>query len=135
MEERKFKFMLSGIKEKSSFDTVIKKLGGELSTELNFDPTATHLLCLRPARNEKLLGSIAAGKWVLHCTYLRDCDEQGKFIDVSSKTTLGLEDPKFSFNSNLLMLLKIKYTLGLGDPKFRFSSRNFSHKQKVAISF
>ncbi|XP_043282964.1 DNA topoisomerase 2-binding protein 1 [Venturia canescens] len=80
-EERKKKFMLSGIKDRVNYEMVIKKLGGELSTETHFDPTATHLLCIRPSRNEKMLGSIAGGKWVLHCTYLRDCDEKGEFIN------------------------------------------------------
>lgn len=79
----KRKFMLSGIKDRSSYESAIINLGGELSTEANFDPTATHLLCTRPLRNEKLLASIAAGKWVLHCSYLKLCVEEGKFIDVS----------------------------------------------------
>ncbi|XP_015595302.1 DNA topoisomerase 2-binding protein 1-A isoform X2 [Cephus cinctus] len=77
----KFKFMLSGIKDRNAYEEVIKILGGEVSTEQNFDMSATHLLCIRPSRNEKMLSSIAAGKWVLHCTYLRDCEQQGKFID------------------------------------------------------
>lgn len=49
----------------------------------SFDPSATHLMCLRPSRNEKMLGSIATGKWVLHCMYLRDSEANGNFLDVS----------------------------------------------------
>lgn len=30
-----------------------------------------------------MLGSIASGKWVLHCMYLRDSQQEGKFLDVS----------------------------------------------------
>lgn len=60
---------------------MIQSLGGEVSTDSNFDETATHLLCIRPSRNEKMLGSIASGKWVLHCLYLQDSELEGKFVD------------------------------------------------------
>lgn len=49
--------------------------------DASFDPSATHLMCLRPSRNEKMLGSIATGKWVLHCMYLRDSEANGNFLD------------------------------------------------------
>ncbi|KAL0125656.1 hypothetical protein PUN28_004619 [Cardiocondyla obscurior] len=75
------KFMLSGIKERSVFERTIKDLGGDVSMDVNFDNSATHLLCIRPSRNEKMLGSIAAGKWVLHYSYLRDSEQNGKFLD------------------------------------------------------
>jgi len=63
-----------------------------VSTDVNFDNSATHLLCVRPSRNEKMLGSIAAGKWVLHYSYLRDSEQNGKFLDVS--TVPGLKNLK-----------------------------------------
>ncbi|XP_012219736.2 DNA topoisomerase 2-binding protein 1 isoform X1 [Linepithema humile] len=75
------KFMLSGIKDRNIYEQVIKQLGGDVSTCTNFDNSATHLLCIRPSRNEKMLSSIAAGKWVLHCSYLRDSDRAGKFLN------------------------------------------------------
>ncbi|XP_034950082.1 DNA topoisomerase 2-binding protein 1 isoform X2 [Chelonus insularis] len=75
------KFMLSGLKERALYEKIIKELGGEVSTVGNFDITATHLLCLRPTRNEKMVGSIASGKWILHCSYVRECEKAGKFID------------------------------------------------------
>ena len=81
--QTKRKFMMSGIKDRISYETEIKNLGGEVSSETHFDSTATHLLCIRPARNEKMLASIAAGKWVLHCSYLRDSVEKKYFLDVS----------------------------------------------------
>lgn len=62
---------------------MIRDLGGDVSTDTNFDSSATHLLCIRLSRNEKMLGSIAAGKWVLHCSYLRDSERDGRFLDVS----------------------------------------------------
>ncbi|XP_076160180.1 mutagen-sensitive 101 isoform X1 [Ptiloglossa arizonensis] len=78
---KKLKFMLSGIKDKTSYEHVIRDLGGEVSSDASFDINATHLLCLRLSRNEKMLGSIASGKWVLHCMYLRDSEQEGKFLD------------------------------------------------------
>ncbi|XP_029032844.2 DNA topoisomerase 2-binding protein 1 isoform X2 [Osmia bicornis bicornis] len=75
------KFMLSGIKDRTAYEQVIKDLGGDVSSDPTFDITATHLLCIRPSRNEKMLGSIASGKWVLHCMYLRDSEQEGKFLD------------------------------------------------------
>ncbi|XP_066593898.1 DNA topoisomerase 2-binding protein 1 [Prorops nasuta] len=75
------KFMLSGVKDRTAYEEAILMLGGEVSTEANFDNSATHLLCIRPSRNEKMLGSIASGKWVLHCMYLRDSKQKGHFLD------------------------------------------------------
>ncbi|RLU18231.1 hypothetical protein DMN91_008587 [Ooceraea biroi] len=75
------KFMLSGIKDKTTYERVIMGLYGEVSTDTNFDNSATHLLCVRLARNEKMLGSIASGKWVLHCSYLRDSEREGRFLN------------------------------------------------------
>ncbi|XP_016844726.1 DNA topoisomerase 2-binding protein 1-A [Nasonia vitripennis] len=80
-ESSKPKFMFSGIKEKAIAEKLIKELGGEVSTESSFDITATHLLCLKPARNEKVLGSIASGKWVLHYLYIEACRDEKKFVD------------------------------------------------------
>ncbi|CAK9821901.1 DNA topoisomerase 2-binding protein 1-A [Anthophora retusa] len=78
---KRFKFMLSGMKERTAYEQVIKDLGGEISMDSGFDISATHLLCIRPSRNEKMLGSIASGKWILHCMYLRDSEEEGTFLD------------------------------------------------------
>lgn len=78
---KKLKFMLSGIKDKITYEQVIRNLGGDVSSDAIFDINATHLLCIRPSRNEKMLGSIASGKWVLHCMYLRDSEQEGKFLD------------------------------------------------------
>ncbi|XP_035738544.1 DNA topoisomerase 2-binding protein 1-A-like isoform X1 [Vespa mandarinia] len=77
----KRKFMLSGIRDRATYEEVIRNLGGDVVNDGSFDPSATHLMCLRPSRNEKMLGSIAAGKWVLHCMYLRDSEANGNFLD------------------------------------------------------
>ncbi|KYM95649.1 DNA topoisomerase 2-binding protein 1-A [Cyphomyrmex costatus] len=75
------KFMLSGIKDRIVYEQVIRDLGGDVSTDANFDNSATHLLCIRLSRNEKMLGSIASGKWILHCSYLQDSKREGRFLD------------------------------------------------------
>ncbi|KAI4486795.1 hypothetical protein M0804_006165 [Polistes exclamans] len=75
------KFMLSGIRDRLIHEQVIRKLGGDVVSDASFDPSATHLMCLKLSRNEKLLGSIAAGKWVIHCMYLRDSEANGNFLD------------------------------------------------------
>ncbi|XP_020299565.1 DNA topoisomerase 2-binding protein 1 isoform X3 [Pseudomyrmex gracilis] len=75
------KFMLSGIQNRSAYERIIKELGGNVSTDANFDNSATHLLCVRLSRNEKMLGSIAAGKWILYHSYLRDSEQEGRFLD------------------------------------------------------
>ncbi|XP_051154922.1 DNA topoisomerase 2-binding protein 1 isoform X2 [Leptopilina boulardi] len=80
-EVPKRKFMLSGLKDKPPYEKVIIELGGEVSTELTFDSTATHLLSFKPARNEKVLGSIASGKWILHPNYIKDSEIANKFLD------------------------------------------------------
>ncbi|KAG5323618.1 TOPB1 protein, partial [Pseudoatta argentina] len=75
------KFMLSGIKDRIAYEQVIRDLGGDVSTDANFDSSATHLLCIRLSRNEKMLSSIASGKWILHCSYLQDSKREGRFLD------------------------------------------------------
>lgn len=62
----------------------IEQLGGELASDLSvYDPICTHLLCSKPARNEKSLSCMAAGKWILHTSYLERSVEQGHFLNVS----------------------------------------------------
>lgn len=60
----------------------IKALGGNICQNLvNYDPACTHLLCERPNRGEKLLGCMAAGKWVLNIQYIEQCHARGTFLD------------------------------------------------------
>ncbi|KAJ8681698.1 hypothetical protein QAD02_017490 [Eretmocerus hayati] len=80
-EKRKPKFMLSGLRDKGIAEKVILDLGGEVSTGSAFDNSATHLICMKPSRNEKILSSIAAGKWVLHYRYIEACDNEKRFVN------------------------------------------------------
>lgn len=68
----------------------IERLGGEVSDLSNYDPSCTHLLCAKPARNEKSLSCMAAGKWVLHTSYLKKSLEAGQFVDVSKNINVEL---------------------------------------------
>lgn len=82
---------MSGIAEDSTRLHMIKQieqLGGLVSDLSNYDPSCTHLLCTKPARNEKSLSCMAAGKWVLHVSYLKKSVEAGKFLDVSVKNLI-----------------------------------------------
>lgn len=78
--------MLSGIGEEETRNMMVRQietLGGAVSDLTNYDPASTHLLCPKPARNEKSLSCMAAGKWVLHTSYLDKSAEAGHFLNVS----------------------------------------------------
>jgi len=47
-----------------------------------FDPSCTHLIVKRPARNEKYLASLSSGKWILSTSYMEACREAGCFVKV-----------------------------------------------------
>lgn len=42
----------------------------------------THLIMEYPRKNEKFLGSIASGKWILHTSYIEACKEANDFVEV-----------------------------------------------------
>ncbi|XP_046384565.1 DNA topoisomerase 2-binding protein 1 [Ischnura elegans] len=77
------KFMFSSMDEaeKMRYKSVVENLGGQVCVDTNFDTSATHLITLRPARSEKLLGSIASGIWVLHPKYLDASVAEGAFVE------------------------------------------------------
>lgn len=68
---------------------MIEYLGGSVSEQAEVDPTATHLLCAAPGRSEKMLGSVAAGRWVLHPAYVARSRTVGKFLPVSRHILTG----------------------------------------------
>ncbi|XP_055941257.1 DNA topoisomerase 2-binding protein 1-A-like isoform X2 [Argiope bruennichi] len=76
------KFMFTNIPEpkKIRFVEIIQELGGEVSDEKAFDITATHLILEKPIKNEKLLSSVASGKWILHPQYLTICEDKKEFV-------------------------------------------------------
>ncbi|KAK0170881.1 hypothetical protein PV328_008672 [Microctonus aethiopoides] len=89
-------------KDRSNNEEIIKHLGGEVSQDATFDATATHLLCVKPSRNEKMLDSIAAGKRILHCSYLRDCERAA----AANRWRVKLQGTgKCAFNGMVAMLM------------------------------
>merc|ERR1712198_54784 len=48
-----------------------------------FDASVTHMLTSRVSRSEKMLCSVAAGKWVLHPSYIHGSLKEGKWQDES----------------------------------------------------
>ena len=61
----------------------MSELGGHVVDAQYFNPSCTHVIVGKASRNEKYLSSLAAGKWVLHVSYIEACREAGKFVDVS----------------------------------------------------
>ncbi|CAH2269810.1 jg1105 [Pararge aegeria aegeria] len=75
------KFMLSSnVDNHEEIAEMIRYLGGDISEGGELDLEATHLLCSAPGRSEKMLGSVAAGKWVLHPAYVARSRAAGKFL-------------------------------------------------------
>ncbi|KAM4658456.1 DNA topoisomerase 2-binding protein 1 isoform 3-T4 [Amazona ochrocephala] len=80
--EKLRKFQLSSFNPEERFDYchLIEELGGVLLEKQCFDPSCTHTVVGHPLRNEKFLASMAAGKWVLHRSYLEACRGAGCFV-------------------------------------------------------
>ncbi|XP_027604368.2 DNA topoisomerase 2-binding protein 1 [Pipra filicauda] len=76
------KFQLSSLNPQERFDYshLIEELGGIVLEKQYFDPSCTHIVVGHPLRNEKFLASMAAGKWVLHRSYLEACRGAGCFV-------------------------------------------------------
>ncbi|XP_044744931.1 DNA topoisomerase 2-binding protein 1-B isoform X4 [Coccinella septempunctata] len=77
-------FMISGVGDpnlRSKIVSSLKELGATVSETSSYDPSATHLLCPKPARNEKTLSCMAAGKWILHIDYVDACLKASKFVN------------------------------------------------------
>ncbi|CAH0698707.1 unnamed protein product [Spodoptera exigua] len=75
------RFMLSSnVDNREEIIAMIVQLGGEVCEGAELDPEASHLLCAAPGRSEKMLGSIAAGRWVLHPVYIARSHAAGTFL-------------------------------------------------------
>ncbi|MBZ3876315.1 DNA topoisomerase 2-binding protein 1 [Sciurus carolinensis] len=81
-EFKKYIFQLSSLnpQERIDYCHLIEKLGGLVIEKQCFDPSCTHIVVGQPLRNEKYLASVAAGKWVLHRSYLEACRTAGHFV-------------------------------------------------------
>ncbi|TRY60636.1 hypothetical protein DNTS_014823, partial [Danionella cerebrum] len=76
------RFMLSSLnpQERIDYSHLIEELGGVVLEMQSFDPSCTHVIVGYPLRNEKYLAAMAAGKWILHRSYLEACRAEGKFL-------------------------------------------------------
>ncbi|XP_026323317.1 DNA topoisomerase 2-binding protein 1 [Hyposmocoma kahamanoa] len=75
------RFMLSSnVDNREEIIEMIQYLGGEVCEGTELDLEASHLLCAAPGRSEKMLGSIAAGRWVLHPAYIVRSRAVGSFL-------------------------------------------------------
>ena len=65
-----------------SFSSLLGAVGGVVLDKQSFDPSCSHIIVGSPLRNEKYLAAMAAGKWILHRSYLEACRSVGHFIQV-----------------------------------------------------
>ncbi|XP_071103201.1 DNA topoisomerase 2-binding protein 1-like [Haliotis cracherodii] len=74
--------LVSGMQhdERVDYGALVEQLGGKLLDSQHFDTSCTHLVVETPARNEKFLACVAAGKWVLHKSYFEACRREGHFV-------------------------------------------------------
>jgi hypothetical protein len=77
-------FLLSGSEEEqAAAEESILSLGGQVvgsSSSRTYDPACTHLLFEGLKRTEKVACGLAAGKWILHSSYLEDSFAAGHFL-------------------------------------------------------
>uniref|UniRef100_A0A8C0R959 DNA topoisomerase 2-binding protein 1 n=1 Tax=Canis lupus dingo TaxID=286419 RepID=A0A8C0R959_CANLU len=90
--KKQYIFQLSSLnpQERIDYCHLIEKLGGLVIEKQCFDPNCTHIVVGHPLRNEKYLASVAAGKWVLHRSYLEACRTAGHFFIVLIQRRLAL---------------------------------------------
>ncbi|XP_063308235.1 DNA topoisomerase 2-binding protein 1 [Pelobates fuscus] len=79
-KERRFQLSSLNPQERIDYCQLIEELGGIVIDKQCFDPSCTHIIVGQPLRNEKYLASMAAGKWVLHRSYLEACRRAKRFI-------------------------------------------------------
>ncbi|XP_054847595.1 DNA topoisomerase 2-binding protein 1 isoform X2 [Eublepharis macularius] len=80
-KQRKFQLSSLNLQERIDYCHLIEELGGMVLEKQCFDPRCTHTVVGSPLRNEKFLASMAAGKWVLHRSYLEACRTVQRFVE------------------------------------------------------
>ncbi|XP_068438409.1 DNA topoisomerase 2-binding protein 1 [Clinocottus analis] len=81
-EKQPPRFQLSSLspQERIDYSHLIEELGGVVLDKQSFDPSCSHIIVGAPLRNEKYLAAMAAGKWILHRSYLEACRSVDRFI-------------------------------------------------------
>jgi len=122
-------FMVSGWTDaEPSVEEAVKKLGGSISLEGQYDPSATHMLAVKVSRSEKMLGSVAAGKWVLHPNYVSASLEAGKWLDERKYEWGNIENKLISDKEGMEFKLSSaarKWRLGSSGAEGAFSGMRF----------
>ncbi len=83
----KKRFVLTGFQRVSGqqrTENAIRSLGGEVLSSEEFDPTCTHVICPLPIKTEKFMCALAAGKHMIHSTYIEQCARSGYFLPLES---------------------------------------------------
>lgn len=77
-----YRVMLSGMdqEERDECSVIIEQLGGTVLSGSHYDPTSTHIATPKAGFNEKMLTSVAAGKWVLHVDWVIESGKAGRFL-------------------------------------------------------
>merc|ERR1719234_1090606 len=105
-----FVFMVSSLNDEQSkqVEEAVVALGGRMSNnQANFDPLSTHMITGRVARSEKILCSVASGRWVLHPSFIGESLAQGRW----------LEEERFEWGNELNGFLKEQVKVALKDGK------------------
>lgn len=81
-------FNISCAENTNTIVKLIHSLGGTVGADISkYDSKCTHFICDKPSRSEKMMSCIAAGKWVLHLSYIQKSSEAKRFLDVSTLIT------------------------------------------------
>ncbi|KAG4077548.1 hypothetical protein HA402_002975 [Bradysia odoriphaga] len=75
-------FSLGATTIDAEFKKKIETLGGKVCEEsIAFDPSCTHLICLKLSQSEKTFSVIASGRWLLCPAYIDDSFAAGRFLN------------------------------------------------------
>lgn len=77
-------FMITGVDNDARQEIInkLQDLGVAVSDLASYDPCGTHLVCPKPSRNEKTLACMAAGKWILHTSYVTESHKAKQLLNV-----------------------------------------------------
>ncbi|KZS16094.1 putative DNA topoisomerase 2-binding protein 1 [Daphnia magna] len=75
--------MFSGMsqEDRDSCTEILENLGGTVISANQYDPACTHLVVAKLGCNEKLLTSMAAGKWIVHPGWVYESEKMRRFVD------------------------------------------------------
>ena len=80
---------------KDKYIKFFENKGVQISTENLCDPETTHVVAQKMGRSEKMLGSIASGKWILHPSYVETCVKADEILPNFADYQWGNPDTDF----------------------------------------